>query len=141
MSLFLNNTLDLAEITFSRKDIFSDSSKGNRQSIYGVNHLLLYLLILRDIQKGVINEDQIITFSRGASIEKNAKRSTKGDIGEKRLLRDVFNQSVSLNAPDCLRALCQLYGGERETRKRLRALAVELNVSLKSQKKPYRKKG
>lgn len=134
MKLLSDNTMDLAEITFSRKSIFSDSSKGNRQSIYGVNHLLLYLLILRDIQKGVIKEEQIITFSRGASIEKNAKRSTKGEMGEKRLLRDVLNQAVSLNAPDCLRALCQLYGGERETRKRLRALAVELNVSLKSQR-------
>jgi hypothetical protein len=94
---------------------------------------LLYLLILTDLQDKKLSPDQVVTFSRGAMVEKDALRSTHGVRGEERLLIDVLNQAISLNAPDCIRALCQLYGSEKEARKKINQLAIKLNISKKSQ--------
>jgi UDP-N-acetylmuramyl pentapeptide synthase len=91
------------------------------------------LLILTDLQDKKLSPDQVVTFSRGAMVEKDALRSTHGVRGEERLLIDVLNQAISLNAPDCIRALCQLYGSEKEARKKINQLAIKLNISKKSQ--------
>lgn len=129
-----NHTEDPVALTFTVNELLSLRPEGNRLSDWGTNHLLLYLQILRDLQKKTLRPEQVITFSRGAMVERSAARSTGGIEGEERLLIDVLNQAVSLNAPDCIRALCQLYGGEKETRKVLNRLAIQLNISKKSQR-------
>ncbi|MHC5224517.1 Mur ligase family protein [Ignatzschineria sp. LJL83] len=132
--MWVNHTEKPTALTFTVNELLSLRPTGNRLSAWGTNHLLLYLQILRDLQKKTLKPEQVITFSRGAMVEQKAARSTGGIEGEERLLVDVLNQAVSLNAPDCIRALCQLYGGEKETRKVLNRLAIQLNVSKKSQR-------
>ncbi|WP_367377490.1 CapA family protein [Enterococcus gilvus] len=119
-------------ITFTAAKIRSFRPENNRLSHWGTNHLLLYLQILRDLQNRKLASGQLLTYTKGAGIESHAPRSTNWVEGEKRSLSVTLNQAISFNAPDCIRALCQLYGGEKKTRKKIDQLARELNISMKS---------
>lgn len=129
---FLLVTYEKTILTFSETKMVSQKTLGNRWSEYGVMNLLLYLKILRDIEAKKIDPNMIITFGNASNAEKNNQRSTKSIVGEERKLKDILNQAISLNAPDCIRALCQVYGGEKETRTILGRFAREKNISGKS---------
>ena len=121
-------------IAFSRNKLLGLCSEDNRMSLWGTNHILLYLKILRDIQEKKLSINQIITFANEGEQESKSLRSTNAQAGDKRLLIDVLNQAVSFNAPDCIKALWQVYGGKKNTQKILLELAEELNISKESQK-------
>lgn len=116
-------------ITFDSYQLFSVYPDNNHVSPWGTSHLLLYLKILQDIQNKNISLDQEIYFSEEIRGENNELRSTDAHLGEKRLLLDVLNQAIALNAPDCIRALWQLYGGRVETKKVIQKLAIDLSIS------------
>ena len=106
-------------MTFDKKGVTSKRPDGTRLSPWGTVHLLLYLVILIDLESGKLSPDQPVRFSDEAAKEFAAARSTKGCLGETRLLCDVLNQAISLNAPDCIVALFEVYGGLRGTLRRI----------------------
>ncbi|EOU15063.1 Mur ligase family protein [Enterococcus pallens] len=108
-----------ARLTFTQEKITSRRPSGTRLSPWGTIHLLTYLVILIDIESGKLSPNQEIRFPAEAEKEYGALRSTQGRIGEVRLLRDVLNQAVSLNAPDCIVALFEVYGGEKGLLRRI----------------------
>ncbi|WP_194165716.1 CapA family protein [Oceanobacillus sp. CFH 90083] len=127
-----SRTKDIAVLTFSKNQLFAAKPQGNRISPWGTGHLLLYLSIILDLQEGVFSPSQTIVFSKRAASQKKALRSTKGDQEESRILLDVLNQAISLNAPDCILALCMLYGGEKKAQEKINKLGRELNISKNS---------
>lgn len=142
------NTIDVipifkpTKLTFTKDRITGKKPSGNRCSTWGIMHLLLYYQILKDIEDGKLSPTQEVRFSIEAAREYGALRSTKGQVGEIRLLKDVLNQAVSLNAPDCIVALFEVYGGREKTRKKLNSLADKLLVSVNAKISPTgRKKG
>lgn len=52
-----------SKLVFYLKKILSKRTSGNRCSPWGSMHLLLYLVILKDIEKGQISPDSEITFT------------------------------------------------------------------------------
>lgn len=128
---YKENTLcSKTKLVFNAHHILNKRPEGNRCSPWGTVHLLLYLQLLRDIENGVLSPDQEVLFLNNAQQEFGALRSTKGQAGERRLLSDVLNQAISFNAPDCIIALFEVYGGWETTQKKLNQLASVLNVSL-----------
>ncbi|MDT2661978.1 Mur ligase family protein [Enterococcus hulanensis] len=127
-------------LTFTKERITSKKPEGNRGSTWGIVHLLLYYQILKDIEDGNLFPDQEVLFSAEAAKEYGTLRSTNGLAGEVRLLKDVINQAVSLNAPDCIVALFELYGGWEQTKNKLRGLSNLLNVSVYSRIAPTGRK-
>lgn len=120
-------------LTFNKDKVTSRIPNGNRLSPWGTIHLLTYLVILIDIESGELSPDQEIRFSAEAEREYGALRSTQGRRGEIRLLKDVLNQAVSLNAPDCIVALFEVYGGKKGL---LRRINRYWNVSNYSRQTP-----
>lgn len=118
-----------SKLVFDLKKILSKRTSGNRCSPWGSMHLLLYLVILKDIEKGQIFPDSEITFTEEVQREFGALRSTKGIAQERRLLSDILNQAISFNAPDCIIALCEVYGGVEKTQIKIKQLASQLNIS------------
>ena len=115
--------------TFSTEATLTERPQGNRLSVWGTAHLLLYLMILLDLQEKKLSLNQNVVFPKGIEKEKNALRSTKATAGETRPLLDVLNQAISLNAPDCIIALAEIYGGVDQTQKKINALGKKLNIS------------
>lgn len=70
----------------------------------GVANILLYHETLQRLNAGLIHLDDIVTFD-DYTAEPNATRSTGAKPKEKRYLKDILSQAVSLNAPDALLAL------------------------------------
>lgn len=126
-----------ARLTFTREKITSRRPSGTRLSPWGTVHLLTYLVVLIDIEKGKLSPDQEIRFPAEAEREYGAMRSTQGRTGETRLLKDVLNQAVSFNAPDCIVALFEVYGGVRGL---VRRIHEYWNVSDYSRKIPTGRK-
>ncbi|MBO0458489.1 hypothetical protein JZO77_17280 [Enterococcus hulanensis] len=124
-------------MTFNKDRITSKRPDGTRLSPWGTVHLLTYLVILIDLEAGKLLPDQPIRFSDEAANEFSAARSTQGRVGEIRLLRDVLNQAVSLNAPDCIFALFEVYGGLKGA---LRRINEYWNVSNYSRRTPTGRK-
>lgn len=119
-------------LSFTSNKLISQKPTGYRQSDWGTGHLLLYLAILDDLQEGKLRPEQEVTFSkRAASLGKNL-RGTNSVEGEKRYLSDLLNQAISLNAPDCILALCTVYGSVDAAMKRISRLGTELKVSVNS---------
>lgn len=106
-------------LTFNKDRIINKRPDGTRLSPWGTVHLLTYLAILVDLESGRLSPDQPVRFSAEAAEEFSAVRSTQGRVGEIRLLRDVLNQAISLNAPDCIVALFEVYGGRKGTLRRI----------------------
>lgn len=122
-----------ARLTFTREKITSRRPSGTRLSPWGTIHLLTYLVLLIDIEAGELSPDQEVHFSAETEREYGALRSTQGRTGETRLLKDVLNQAVSLNAPDCIVALFEVYGGRKGL---LRRINRYWNVSNYSRQTP-----
>ncbi|MBO0458487.1 hypothetical protein JZO77_17270 [Enterococcus hulanensis] len=127
-------------LTFTKDKITSNKINGNRCSVWGIAHLLLYYQILKDIEDGELSPNQEVLFSAEAAREYGALRSTKGHVGEKRLLKDVLNQAISLNAPDCIVALFEVYGGWENTQRKLNELGRLLSLSRHSRIVPTGRK-
>lgn len=106
-------------MTFTKDKVTSKRPDGTRLSPWGTVHLLTYLAILVDLESGKLSPDQPVRFSAEAANEFSALRSTQGRVGEVRLLREVLNQAISLNAPDCIVALFEVYGGVKGTLQRI----------------------
>ena len=119
-------------LTFNKKRITSKRPSGVRQSPWGTTHLLVYLAILMDIEAGRLSPLQEVRFSVEAAKEHAALRSTSGQVGEKRLLSEVLNQAISLNAPDCIVALFEVYGGWKGTLRRINQFDFASNYSRKA---------
>ncbi|MBL1227774.1 CapA family protein [Enterococcus sp. BWB1-3] len=124
-----NNTQNIACLAFSNTSLLNKRPAGNRSSPYGTSHLLLYLSILIDLQENKLSPEQTIIFPERVEREQKSLRSTNAHKGEERLLIDVLNQAVSLNAPDCLVALMEIYGGQKGARKKIDELGIKLNIS------------
>ncbi|MGL9727574.1 Mur ligase family protein [Enterococcus sp. DIV0756] len=119
-------------LTFNRKEFLSKRPSGVRQSPWGTVHLLVYLAILQDMEANVLSPDQEIIFSIEAEKEYGARRSTHGKAGEKRSLSDLLNQAISLNAPDCIVALFDVYGGLKGALRRINKFIFASNYSRKT---------
>ncbi len=132
MESWINNTRNTAVLTFSSTKLLNERPDGNRLSSWGTSHLLLYLSILIDLQEKKLSPDQKIIFPKRVAQEKSALRSTRADVGEERTLMDVLNQAVSLNAPDCIFALMQVYGSQQGARKKIDFWGRKLNISRSS---------
>ncbi|MGG5369659.1 Mur ligase family protein [Enterococcus sp. AZ196] len=128
------------KLIFNSEKILNKRPIGNRCSKWGTMHLLLYLMILKDIENGVISPDQELTFTKEVQHEFGTLRSTRGQYGEKRLLSDVLNQAISFNAPDCISALYEVYGGFESAKGKIYQLALMLNVSVFSRLVPTGRK-
>lgn len=128
------------KLTFTKDRITSKRVDGNRCSVWGTAHLLLYYQILTDLQNKVLSPEQPIRFSNDAAKEYGAMRSTKGQAGEVRLLKDLLNQAMSLDAPDCIVALFEVYGGWENTQRKLNQLARALGISNHSRISPTGRK-
>lgn len=125
---------DATVLAFNEEQLLSPSPAGYRVSRWGTGQLLLYLVILDDLQEGRLRPDQEVVFSeRAASVGKDL-RGTSGKAGEKRYLQDLLNQAISLNAPDCILALCGVYGGVEGAMKKINQLGRRLQVSESSHK-------
>lgn len=118
------------KLVFDSEKIRSERPAGNRCSKWGTMQLLLYLLLLKDMESGALSPDQEIVFTREAQKEFGTMRSTSGQVGEVRQLSDVLNQAISFNAPDCISALYEVYGSFEKTQKKIHQLAYHLNVSV-----------
>lgn len=114
------------KLTFTKDRITSKRVDGNRCSVFGTVHLLLYYQILTDIQSGFLSPDHPLRFSSESAKEYGAMRSTKGQAGEVRVLKEVLNQAISLNAPDCIVALFEVYGGWENTSKEAESVGTYL---------------
>ncbi|MGG5333227.1 Mur ligase family protein [Enterococcus sp. AZ163] len=119
-------------LTFSTKEFIGKRPSGVRQSPWGTVHLLLYLAILQDMEANKLSPDQEICFSIEAEKEYAARRSTHGKSGEKRPLGELLNQAISLNAPDCIVALFDVYGGLKGTLRRVNQFIFASNYSRKT---------
>lgn len=119
-------------LTFSTKEFIGKRPSGVRQSPWGTVHLLLYLAILKDMEEKIVSPDQEISFSIEAEKEYAARRSTQGKAGEKRTLGELLNQAISLNAPDCIVALFDVYGGVKGTLRRVNKFIFASNYSRKT---------
>lgn len=124
------------KLTFTKDRITSKRVDGNRCTVFGTMHLLLYYQILTDIQSGFLSPDHHLRFSSESAKEYGAMRSTKGQAGEVRVLKEVLNQAISLNAPDCIVALFEVYGGWENTQRKLNQLARTLGISNHSRISP-----
>ncbi|MGX7184479.1 Mur ligase family protein [Enterococcus pallens] len=127
-------------LTFTKNQLTSKRIDGNRCAIFGTMHLLLYYQILTDLQNEVLSPEQTLRFSSEAAKEYGAMRSTKGQAGEVRLVTDVLNQAISFNAPDCIVALFEVYGGWENTQRKLNQLARTLGISNHSRVSPTGRK-
>lgn len=116
-------------LTFNKKRITSKRPTGVRQSPWGTTHLLLYLAILMDIEAGKLSPAYEVRFSIEAEKEHAALRSTHGRVSEKRPLGELLNQAISLNAPDCIVALFEVYGGLKGTLRRINKFLFASNYS------------
>jgi len=119
MNNFEKNLFQPTLLTFNKDQITCKRPENNRVSPWGTMHLLIYLAILTDLESGKLSPYQEICFSVEAANEHAALRSTQGYVGEKRFLVDVLNQAISLNAPDCIVALSDVYGGVAGTLRRV----------------------
>lgn len=128
------------KLIFNSEKILNERPAGNRCSKWGTMHLLLYLLVLKDIENGVLSPDHEITFTREVQKEFGSLRSTRGQAGEVRLLSEVLNQAISFNAPDCISALFEVYGGYENARQKINQLANQMNISVFSRLAPIGRK-
>lgn len=119
MNNFEKNMFQPTLLTFNKNRITSKRPENNRVSSWGTMHLLIYLAILSDLESGKLSPYQEIYFSEEAAKEQATLRSTQGYAGERRFLCDVLNQAISLNAPDCIIALNDVYGGVAGTLRRV----------------------
>lgn len=129
MNLMEKELFQPTVLTFTTKEFIGKRPSGVRQSPWGTTHLLLYLAILKDIEEKKLSPDQEICFSIGAEKEYAARRSTHGKAGEIRLLGELLNQAISLNAPDCIVALFSVYGGLKGTLRRINKFEIASNYS------------
>ncbi|MHC5247111.1 CapA family protein [Enterococcus sp. LJL90] len=123
------NLFATTKLIFNKDRIIEQRPLGNRVSPWGTSNLLLYLAVLQDLENNRLTPTQEIVFSQAAAQEGQALRGTRATEGEKRLLIDVLNQAISLNAPDCIMALFEVYGSRSQGIDRINQLGNELEIS------------
>lgn len=99
---------------------------------FGVSNILIIHEILYRLSENILQLDDLVIFKKNM-LEPNSIRSTKAHESEKRYLRDVLSQAVSLNAPDAILALSgHLFKDNQHALRSLKAKAEFYGISPQS---------
>lgn len=99
---------------------------------FGVSNILIVHEILYRVSENLLQLDDLVIFKKNM-LELNSIRSTKAYESEKRYLRDVLSQAVSLNAPDAILALSgHLFKDNQQALRSLKAKAEFYGINPKS---------